>query len=69
MLLFENALLCDVDFVDGFGCRVVNLGSYCSLADAPTFFVDEFDKLVALVVRDLRVSLGHGYRYKAIDFV
>lgn len=69
MLLFENALLRNVDFVDGFGCGVVNLGSYCSLADTPTFFVDEFDKLVALVVRDFRVSLSHVYRYKAIDFV
>ena len=69
MLLFENALLRDVDFVDGLGCGVVNLGSYCSLADAPTFFIDKFDKLVALVVRDLRVSLGHVYRCKAIDLI
>ena len=69
MLLFENALLGDVDFVDGLGCGVVNLGGYGSLSDAPTFLVDELDKLVALLVRNFRVPLGHGYRCMAIDLL
>ena len=62
MLFFENALLGDVDFVDGLGGRVVDLAGDGGLPDAPPLLVDQPHQLLALVVRHLRVSLGHRFR-------
>ena len=61
MLLLEDALLGDVDFVDGLRRRIVNFRGYCRLTDAPTLFVDQFDQLVALFVRDFGISLCHDF--------
>ena len=59
MLLLVDALLGNVDLVDGLGRRVVDLGGDGSLADAHSVFVDQLDEQASLLVGDWEVLFGH----------
>ena len=65
MLTFVNALLRDVNLVDGLSGRIVDIGADSGLADAQTFLVDEFDEEAALFIRDGGIFFGH---YRSILF-
>lgn len=59
MLLLVDALLGNVDLVDGLGRRVVDLGGDGSLADAHPVLVDKLDEQASLLIGDWEVLFGH----------
>lgn len=56
---FLGPVFFHVDFVDGFGGRVVNSSHHGSFSDGVALVVDELDELFSLFIRNRLVLLSH----------